>query len=199
MYCYRCGNKFDPKHDRFCVKCGLDLSVSSSASRKKKISMKSVVIGFIVVILSFFSPFAIKLIFGECGVVTVSRAISELEEYALHLQRVEDATIQNKRPPAYLIAQLEGNVLGFSWQYDGCVLNGYRSASETLTYAVIYFSDLPPFEMTDAELFRSYGGIMAERKNKYESSLRDFYKEIQMLKNCHPFCGSDFLFEVSRE
>jgi len=128
-------------------------------------------------------------------VCPVSRSIADLEGYAEHLKQLEDATINNKKPPSYLLAQIDGDISSLNWPYDTCVSEAYQTLNNSLTRASIYFSDLPSFEMSDVDLMIANSGIMIERRYNYQSELRNFYSELNKLKSCQPFCNIDTLFQ----
>ncbi len=194
MYCYNCGEMFNPNTDKYCKKCGVSFYLTPPRNRKRNVPTGFVIV-FILIVIGVFSPFVFKWLFGSCGVVPMSRTIADLEGYAEHLKQLEDATINNKKPPTYLLAQIDGDIISLSWPYDECVTKSYQALNNTLAFASNYFGDLPPFEMSDVDLMQAYGGMMIERRYKYEGSLREFYSELGKLKSCHPFCNLDTLFQ----
>lgn len=195
MYCRNCGQKFNVETDKFCSKCGSSFYLHPPR-RKKKSTGPAFGLVIIFIIVGTLSPFILNWLIGDCGVIPVSGAIGELDVYASDIKQLEDATINNKKPPAYLLAKIDGDISTVRADVEGCTASAYASMNNALIRASIYFGDLPTFEMTDARLAESYGGYMIEQRQNYETALRNYYSEIGRLKACHPYCNIDKVFVV---
>lgn len=194
MYCRNCGERFNPVTDKFCSKCGASFYLSPPKAKRR--SLEILYWGLVLIVVGILSPFVLKWLLGPCGVVPVSSAIKRLDEYAAHLVELENGTVNNKKPSSHFLAQIDGDIISMDeFAEDVCANDAMLAANRTLTYASIYFSDLPTFEMTDARLAESYGRFMVQRRHDYENALRDFYGEVGKLKACQPFCNIDTLFE----
>jgi len=200
MYCYRCGTKFDPDADKFCSKCGA--SFYPSTTRKKKsipwLDITAVVV--FIVSLSVMAPVLISILFGDCGAIQVGRTLALLETYEDHIIQIEQATIDNVRPPSYLISQIDGDIIALqNTEFDGCVKPAANLMLATLENASIYFSALPVNSIGDDGYPILLSGNILQRKYEYEDILRLYYAEVKVLRTCQPLCNMDSVFQFGKE
>lgn len=181
MFCYRCGTKFDPKVDKYCSNCGTEFLPRSP--RKRIPNPIYFLFGVIVVGLLF--PLVLLWLFADCGVVHVSRSLRDLEEYAGHLAQIESATINNVRPPSYMISQIDGDYSAISFaEYDGCVKPAANAMRDALYRASRFFGDLPVNRVGDDGYPIILRGEILQRKYEYENTLRLYYSQVEQLKAC---------------
>jgi hypothetical protein len=191
MYCPNCGEKARPEAS-YCRSCG----VAFYSKKKEKTNSSWFPVVIFAVVLSVIAPVLVSWFMGECGAVNVSRSIQELDRYAGHLAEIEKATIDNVRPPSYLLSQIDGDYIAMSTSsYAECVQPAADSMLNALYRASRYFGDLPVNRVGDDGYPIMLSGEILNRKYQYEDALRSYYGNIEALKACHPFCNFNSLFE----
>lgn len=186
-YCQNCGAAYKPGVDKFCTRCGTALKVSYSGMVYYALSL---------IVLGLLSPAILIWLFGDCGVAHLSRAMKDLEGYAAHLAQIENATVDNVRPPSYLISQIDGDYAALSYaEYDGCVKPAADFMLDALLHASSFFKDLPVNRVGDDGYPIMLERNILNKKLQYENALRNYYGQIEQLKACHPFCNVGFIFK----
>lgn len=196
LYCHYCGTEYDSEKNKFCSNCGIPLGQRKRV--QKRTPVVNIVIGVVLLIASVLAMSALlSWLFGNCGAIQLYRAVNLLENYADHLYELENATIDNVRPPSYLISQIDGDYSALSnTAFDGCVKPAADAMLASLFRASKFFSELPVNSVGDDGYPIMLSGEILERKYQYEAALREYYAEIEALKACQPFCNINLLFKL---
>jgi len=187
-YCSNCGNPYELGKTTYCPKCGDRLTRGPTGSSSAPLVL--LILGALL-LLAVLSPFAYRWLFGECGAVKVARAMSEFSRYEAQLADVEKEGQIHIRPPAYLLTRLDGSMMSLSSRsYDKCLEPASREMVEALLFASNYY----------ANRSQESGSPRAEEDRiEYASHLRLYYRQIENLRACQPFCNLDAVFKLTSE
>jgi hypothetical protein len=143
-----------------------------------------------IVFIGFLSPFLFYWLLDDCGVIPVGRTIKELDGYAESLKLLEEQSKNFFRPPSYVLAEIDGAYQTISQKsYKGCIEPATDAMTDALLRASIFYGHLPVNQTNDDGKTVVLEGSILQDKYAYEAALRDYYKEITIIKSCYPFCN----------